>query len=149
MILFKHHLFASAIIVLLLHSAMLKAAVPLPASTESEGAPNSESVEIAVKLYAFRTGDEVSLWWETEREVNIRQFILQRSYDGILFDLLVIVPAKNRFPLKINYTFNDHEAAILPGASIIYRLITIDMNGSHYISQATIDLNMKPLISER
>jgi len=84
---------------------------------------------LAVKLVSFTANKKdynALINWRTENEVDINNYLLERSYDGISFSPVGTILAKNATSNTYNYT--DVNALINAGASkyIFYRLKITD-----------------------
>ena len=104
--------------------------------------------EGAVKIQSSIADDAVTIEWDTEREVNIRCFILERSLDGTDYTMMAMLTAKNQYALTTHYQVNDPEL-LLPGMEVQYRLKIVDMNGLHHVSTLVVEKNGEGLISSR
>ncbi len=88
------------------------------------------AIVLATDIIAF-TGKKQSdnanlIKWETASEKNTKQFILEKSLDGILFAPISTIPAKNK-NAGSSYSFTD----FLPDKNLTYyyRLTSQDFNG--------------------
>ena len=103
------------------------------------------NVSLAVNLVNFTTikkDNDALINWRTENEVDINNYILERSYDGINFSAAGSVLAKNNQVNTYNYT--DVNAITNAGSSkyIYYRLKITDKTGRiKYSEIAKITLN--------
>jgi murein DD-endopeptidase MepM/ murein hydrolase activator NlpD len=102
-------------------------------------APNAPEVPLPLTLLSFTAGrnqEQVVLQWETEKEVNINRYELQRSIDGTAYEPISTIKAKNATSKQL-YTYTDQS----PFRSInYYRLKIIDQDGSaRYSLVAKID----------
>ncbi|MEO6169284.1 MAG: hypothetical protein ABIO46_01155, partial [Chitinophagales bacterium] len=104
--------------------------------------------EGSVKIQSAIVDDDVTIEWDTNREVNIRWFILERSLDGKDFTMLKILPAKNQYAVITHYKVND-PVLLQPGMEVQYRLKMVDMNGPHHVSTLVVEKNGEGLISSR
>ncbi len=76
-----------------------------------------------VNFTAAKNNDKVNLIWQATQEVNFRNYIVQRSTNGIDFNDLETVNGDNRY----NYDFTDFN---LPHTAMVYyRLKVVDMDG--------------------
>ena len=81
-----------------------------------------------VSFTANRTVNNISLVWNTENEVNVKQFIVERSLNGMEFLPLGSVSATNKD--RAIYTYNDRDAISIAGKEkLFYRLQMIDNDG--------------------
>ncbi|MEO9485680.1 MAG: M23 family metallopeptidase [Ekhidna sp.] len=77
-------------------------------------------------LNASKTKRGVLISWETLNELNSYSFIIQRSTNGLDYQLVAEIPAAGRSSSPISYLHLDKEPKI--GVSF-YRLMQIDVNG--------------------
>lgn len=95
------------------------------------------------------SGDEVTIEWFSGHEINVRYFILERSFDEENYTTLAFVTAKNRYPAAGRYQFCDGEVQLQPGTQIYYRLRMVDMNGLSLITKLVVEKDGEGLISRR
>ncbi len=86
---------------------------------------------------AVNNNNSVSVKWTVNREINFRQYEVERSIDGVSFSQVGIVSARQ----LENYSFTDNQ---LPAAkTLFYRLKMVDADGrSSYSKTATVRLNL-------
>lgn len=88
------------------------------------------------------SGTHAKLYWVVEKENNLKQYDVERSYDGINFAKAGTVNALNNSML-FKYDFND-EIETTNGNKIFYRLRIINKDNSYKISDVisfTVKLN--------
>jgi hypothetical protein len=94
-------------------------------------APNNLNV-LSLRLLNFTSqvnGNEISLSWITVDENNCKNFVVERSYDGINFEKIDLVKAQNNAVNK--YKFLDNIDYLNKENSIIfYRLKMVDVDNS-------------------
>ncbi len=71
------------------------------------------------------------LEWQTVNEVNTKNFIIERSTDGVEFEAIGIVKTNNRLQTN-NYTFSDN---LFNNESSFYRIKMMDIDGSFEYSK--------------
>jgi Secretion system C-terminal sorting domain len=76
---------------------------------------------------AFVMGDDVELNWNTTSEMNSDHFGIERSRDGLEFELIGTVPAAGNSSLATNYVFTDRSP--YTGYNY-YRLRQVDNGGA-------------------
>lgn len=70
--------------------------------------------------------NQVALTWGTSHEVNNKYFLIEKSMDGLLFEVLTKVMAKNEnLNIKKEYEFTDHQ----PFQTTYYRISQTDIDG--------------------
>lgn len=81
---------------------------------------------ITLNKFSYTVNDKkVNLDWETQSEVNTRQFIIERSLNGIDFEAIGSVPAAGNSNTVRQYGFTDNK----PGYANHYRLKQTDLDG--------------------
>lgn len=102
-----------------------------------------------INFSAVKKNNDAIINWRTANEVDINNYVLERSYDGTAFALVTSLPAKNNTSNTYNYT--DVNAVINAGSSkyIYYRLKITDKTGRiKYSEIAKVSLNkMGPQIT--
>ncbi len=85
---------------------------------------------LPVQLLSFngnRSANAINLVWATSLEINLQQFVVERSFDGRNFTAIGAIAANNS---RSNYTLADKNAATLnASADVYYRLKMIDKDG--------------------
>ena len=71
------------------------------------------------------------LYWETTKELNVFNFEIERSADGIQFESIATIKAKGNYSSINNYEYSDD--FMLPNNSY-YRIKQVDMNGKYAYS---------------
>ncbi|MEP6674104.1 MAG: PQQ-dependent sugar dehydrogenase [Ferruginibacter sp.] len=97
---------------------------------------------VPLRLVSFSGGlnrNNINLTWQTQNEINSKDFIIEYSTDGQHFQSIGTVTAKNSAGNN-NYYF-VHPTAF--AASNFYRLQIRDMDGSYFYSEI-IKINTKP-----
>lgn len=93
---------------------------------------------LPLKLISFkgeRNTNKISLSWITTNEVNVKQFIVERSFDGVKFENVGAVVAKNSFGTQLSYTYTDiDQLAMRSVKEIYYRLKMTDIDGKYSYS---------------
>lgn len=108
-------------------------AVGLSASDEINIYPNCNNDFIQLKqLTSYATSTQIELKWETQRESDVEQLIIERSSDGYDFTEIGIVSAKGS---NATYTFSD--VAPLTGDNL-YRIRAVASNRDYLYSNVSI-----------
>lgn len=99
---------------------------------------------LPVKLTNFtaaKSGDvAVQVTWATASEINSKNFIIERSADGVSFDEAGMVQAKGKSSSASKYNFTDSKP--LANHVNYYRLKLVDMDGTFsYSSVKSVDMN--------
>ncbi len=77
-------------------------------------------------------GEDVAVNWEVAQELNIKEYQVERSVDGISFARLCIIAAKENENKEVAYNWLDQRPA--PG-TYYYRIHTISNNGVKSFSE--------------
>jgi predicted extracellular nuclease len=106
------------------------------------------SATLPVSLTDFtvvKDGNKSKLKWTTAQEVNTKEFIIERSADGINFQTIAIVKAAGNSSAVVNYNAND----INPGKGVnLYRLKMVDIDGkSEYSAVRRVNFDNSNLYS--
>lgn len=91
-----------------------------------------ESVTLPLTLLNFTAtlnGKAAQLQWTTVTEINTKNFIVQRSTDGIHFTNIGTVNAAGNSTQKITYQFSDNNALNVGSNKVYYRLQMVDNDG--------------------
>lgn len=89
---------------------------------------------LPVRLTSFsasKQGSGVRVQWTTSQELNTKEFVVERSTDGIRFQKLTTVAATGSSSVVRSYQTLDAQPA--PGNNY-YRLKTVDVNGAAELS---------------
>jgi ELWxxDGT repeat protein len=81
------------------------------------------------------SGADVLLKWETFRELNTRDFTVERSRDAVLFEPVGTVNAAGDGSILRNYSFIDQKALVSNGGVLYYRLAINDKEGKKAYSK--------------
>lgn len=111
---------------------------------EIQGPFNSPLAVNLVNFTAIKSNNNALLNWRTENEVDISNYLLERSYDGVNFSAAGTLAARNGS--SNSYTYTDLNAVLNAGASkyIFYRLKITDKNARFRyseIAKMSIDIN--------
>ncbi len=99
-------------------------------------------VALPLKLLSFngrRNTDNIALAWITSNEVNVKNFTVERSFDGNVFNSVATVAAKNIATGEINYNYADRDPlAVKAAGKIFYRLRMTDIDGQYSYSNVAV-----------
>ena len=89
---------------------------------------------------AQRMPQYINLNWRTEREKNALEFEVERSFDGLNYDVVGQENARNTPGSVVNsYRFADTDPVALKAPSkIFYRIRMVDRSGEHTYSQVQV-----------
>ena len=98
------------------------------------GAWEDAFVLLPVEMLYFKgacTDRKISLSWATAVEENSSHFLLERSVNGLDFEIISTIPAAGRSNTPSSYSFLDAEDE--PSSeTLYYRLTQVDMDGTTY-----------------
>lgn len=107
---------------------------PAPVSGGTQCLCSESSYQLAIilplKLLSFEAAlktNAVSLTWTTSNEENIRQYVAERSTDGVHFTAISSLPAQGRLQVN-NYTTADSKLPVTTG-TLYYRIKIIETSG--------------------
>ncbi len=97
---------------------------------------------LPLKLLSFtgrRSSADISLIWATTTEVNVKHFIIQRSFDGVQFSGIGTVSAKNVSDGQLTYNYADKDPlAVKTDKKLYYRLKMVDIDGKYSYSNVAV-----------
>jgi ELWxxDGT repeat protein len=100
-----------------------------------------ESVILPVSLLSFNAVQDknaVDVKWVTISETNTKDYIVQRSYNGMQFQSIGTVPAAGNSTKQLNYLFKDADALQSGAGKIYYRLQIRDNDGKTSYSKIAV-----------
>lgn len=77
--------------------------------------------------------DNVELYWQTAMEDNTDYFLIEKSFNGLDFELVRKITAAGYSSEIIDYNYIDRDAFSSTNSSIIYKLTQVDVDGSYEI----------------
>jgi predicted amidohydrolase YtcJ len=80
-----------------------------------------------ISFSATKVEKNIKLIWKTTNEQNNKQFEIERSTDGIIFEKINTVISSGNLNVEKIYTYDD--ITVPPSAKIYYRLKQIDVDG--------------------
>ncbi len=80
-------------------------------------------------------GSDALLKWETFREINTREFSVERSRDAMNFESIGRVAASGNGTGLQKYSFTDHKAVITNAGTLYYRVALHDRDGKQTFSK--------------
>jgi hypothetical protein len=92
---------------------------------------------------AILNGKAVQLQWTTVTEINTKNFVVQRSIDGINFNSIGTVDAAGNSTQKKSYQFVDVAAFNAGANKIYYHLQMVDKDGKYAYSKIAV-VNITP-----
>ncbi len=104
-------------------------------STSFTQPSNSTLPSTGVNLAAVLNGNDVDLKWKTTSEINSKHFEIERSIDGINFELLTTKQAAGNSLNELQYTHKDPS---MSARIYYYRLRLVDVDGRFTYSNTAI-----------
>ncbi len=102
-------------------SSLLEELIPLPVT--------------GVVLNAALNGNDVSLNWKTQTEINSKQFEIERSTDGINFSQIAVKQAAGNTVSEVQYSQIDPN---MSSSVYYYRLRMVDIDGKFTYSNVVV-----------
>jgi hypothetical protein len=87
-----------------------------------------------------QAGEYVLLSWESSNETGFKEYVLERSTDGMNYTVVAVVPGKGGLTAQYAYTDN---AGLQSGTKRYYRLRQVDVNGRITYSR-TLSVSLQP-----
>ena len=85
--------------------------------------------------------------WETSKEIDVKDFYIERSKDGVNFENIGLVSAIGNTTNTSSYQFIDESAFNINAGILYYRLRTNDVNGKFsYSNVLTIKIGEKQIL---
>lgn len=94
--------------------------------------PNGVLPVTFISFEATLQSNYIALKWSTATESNSKEFSVQRSIDGIIFERIGVLPAAGNSNMLRNYSFFDWQSISLKGKIIFYRIMETDINGQSF-----------------
>jgi hypothetical protein len=128
----------------LVHAQSVVSPVSVPKSTVSKSDVANNVVMLSLDL--TKTGNAIKLNWQTASEKNNNYFEIQRSTDGVQFEVIALMFAKEDAEKGAAYRYTDQQFTKLNAGNIYYRLRIIDISGkSVMLDPKKIDLTEAPI----
>lgn len=129
---FTHAVFAIIVFLALANNTVNAQTVASTAGvTKSNISKSDNAVKVVLQSFDLtKSGNTVKLNWQTSTEKNNNYFEIQRSIDGIQFDVIALMFAKEDAEKGAIYKYNDSESAKLSVDKVYYRLRIIDIKGN-------------------
>lgn len=119
-------------IIVFLANTTIQAQSTIASSTQAKtNVPKSETVANVV-LQSFdltKSGNAIKINWQTASEKNNNYFEIQRSIDGVQYEVIALMFAKEDAEKGAAYRYTDQEMAKLNADKVYYRLRIIDITG--------------------
>jgi hypothetical protein len=96
---------------------------------------------------AAENSSTITLKWNVENEASAKSYAIERSTDGINFDKLSEIAAKNNLQNANIYYYADAAIPFAGVKNIFYRIKQFDRNGSFYYSK-TISIKLNNDVEE-
>jgi hypothetical protein len=119
-------------IIVFLTNTTLQAQSTTASSTAAKSNVSKSETAANVVLQSFdltKSGNAIKINWQTATEKNNNYFEIQRSIDGIQYEVIALMFAKEDAEKGAAYRYTDQEIAKLNADKVYYRLRIIDMTG--------------------
>ncbi len=97
---------------------------------------------LPLKLLSFtgrRNSGDISLTWATSNEVNVKHFLIERSFNGVQFASISTISARNTSNSQLTYNYADKDPrAVKSDKKIYYRLKMVDKDGKYTYSNIAV-----------
>ncbi len=107
----------------------------------------NSNITVPLKLTSFsanRTADAIQLNWQTTNEVNVKNFEVQRSFNGVDFITVGTTAALNNTAITNHYGLDDRQAEALQSkTTLYYRLKMNDVDGGFTYSRVAAIAGIK------
>lgn len=120
-----------AMIVFLANTTIQAQSTTASSTIAKTNVPKSETAANVV-LQSFdltKSGNAIKINWQTATEKNNNYFEIQRSIDGIQYEVIALMFAKEDAEKGAAYRYTDQEMAKLNADKVYYRLRIIDITG--------------------
>ena len=100
-----------------------------------EGVLTASTVPLDFISFGGKLSEEnVVLNWKTANEVNTKNFVIQRSINGEVYENIGLIDALSNSRTTNNYSFNDLNVTKLNSKALFYRLKQVDKDGKSKLS---------------
>jgi hypothetical protein len=76
-----------------------------------------------------QTANTVKINWQTSMEIRHNYFEIQRSVDGVNYEVIALMFAMEDAEKGASYKYHDHLPLIPSAGDFYYRLRLVDLNG--------------------
>lgn len=92
-----------------------------------------------LRVAAVKTSNKtVALTWIAENEVDTKEFVIERSVDGISFRSVGSKPTTGNRNITTTYKGDDNIEALLQAKAVYYRIKAVDIDGKSAVSNTVI-----------
>jgi hypothetical protein len=132
---------------LVITTANAQTGVSASVVTKNIASKSDDGVSIVLQSFDLtKTGSTIKINWQTSSEKNNNYFEILRSIDGIQFNVIALMFAKEDAEKGATYRYTDQESAKLTAENVYYRLRIIDITGkSVLIDPKKIALSEMPI----
>jgi hypothetical protein len=124
--------FAILVVLVLANNSLNAQIVASSASVAKSNISKSDNtVNVVMQSFELsKIGNTIKLNWQTATEKNNNYFEIQRSIDGIHYDVVALMFAKEDAEKGAAYRYSDQESTKLNADKVYYRLRIIDIKGN-------------------
>jgi hypothetical protein len=132
---------------LVITTANAQTGVSTSAVTKNIASKSVDGFSIVLQSFDLtKTGSTIKINWQTSSEKNNNYFEILRSIDGIQFNVIALMFAKEDAEKGATYRYTDQESSKLTAENVYYRLRIIDITGkSVLIDPKKIALSEMPI----
>ncbi len=127
----------SCIIVLLILAAVKSSAQSVSSVSSEKSRPKAfNETGSKVEMHSFelaQTANTVKINWQTSREIRHNYFEIQRSKDGVNYEVIALMFAMEDAEKGAVYKYHDHLPFNQSAGEIYYRLRLVDLNGKSFL----------------
>jgi hypothetical protein len=103
--------------------------------SEKSRSKTSNDTVSKVEMHSFdlaQTANTVKINWQTSMEIRHNYFEIQRSVDGVNYEVIALMFAMEDAEKGAAYKYHDHLTLNQPAGEIYYRLRLVDLNGKSF-----------------
>ena len=127
----------SCIVILLILAAVNSSAQSVNSiGSEKRGSKSVNETGSKVEMHSFdlaQTANTVKINWQTSREIRHNYFEIQRSNDGVNYEVIALMFAMEDAEKGAAYKYHDHLPFNQSAGEIYYRLRLVDLNGKSFL----------------
>ncbi len=127
----------SCIVILLILAAINSSAQSVNSiGSEKRGSKSVNETGSKVEMHSFdlaQTANTVKINWQTSREIRHNYFEIQRSNDGVNYEVIALMFAMEDAEKGAAYKYHDHLPFNQTAGDLYYRLRLVDLNGKSFL----------------
>jgi hypothetical protein len=123
----------SCIVILFILAAVNSSAQsvnPIGSEKSRSKAVNETGSKVEMQSFELaQTANTVKINWQTSREIRHNYFEIQRSFDGVNYEVIALMFAMEDAEKGAAYKYHDHLPFNQSAGDIYYRLRLVDLSG--------------------